>query len=387
MILNKNNIPYLNQGASSFKKSSPYLNQIDFSSGMYWYIEIADSCSFTDECVQSAIPKNIIELLKKQNSVHLIIVNPYEGFHSIVECIYKKIILGLGVPENKISFYSGSANIFSVVTSVASACHKLPIKTYWVRIAEYELSRYQHRFNITPTPVITEKKFLSLNRRWRPHRTTLIGLLIAKDILKHGYVSLQKNIEESVDSNWDNAYNEIRSLNYKNTDILSLLETHRDKICSTESLKVDDVDLNNSMQHISSKTLEFYNKTMFSVVTETNFYTTYPFENSICLTEKIFKPILYRHPFIVVSVPHTLRSIQSIGYKTFYPFIDEKYDSIESDSDRMLMIVNEIEKICLLSTNEIAEFTNSVKDICDYNHNLFLERNKIKSCTLQLSGS
>ena len=53
------------------------------------------------------------------------------------------------------------------------------------------------------------------------------------------------------------------------------------------------------------------------------------------MSEKILKPLLNLHPFIVMSTPHTLKKITELGFKTFGRFIDESYDDEENPQKRL----------------------------------------------------
>jgi hypothetical protein len=52
------------------------------------------------------------------------------------------------------------------------------------------------------------------------------------------------------------------------------------------------------------------------------------------VSEKIFKPLAFQHPFIVYGSEGTLRYLQALGFETFDNLWDESYDSITSDSAR-----------------------------------------------------
>jgi hypothetical protein len=81
-----------------------------------------------------------------------------------------------------------------------------------------------------------------------------------------------------------------------------------------------------------------------------------------------------RHPFIIASVPNTLEIYKIMGYKTFSSIIDESYDQELDDGKRMLMIVDEIERLCNLNESELIEFLSAAKEICDYNFNLLISK-------------
>jgi hypothetical protein len=47
------------------------------------------------------------------------------------------------------------------------------------------------------------------------------------------------------------------------------------------------------------------------------------------LTEKTFKAIALEMPFVLVAPAHSLEYLRSYGFRTFAPYIDETYDTIE----------------------------------------------------------
>ena len=68
------------------------------------------------------------------------------------------------------------------------------------------------------------------------------------------------------------------------------------------------------------------------IVTETYFnYAT----DHIHLSEKIFKPIWFMQPFVVIAPPYTLVALRKLGYNTFGNWIDESYDQEINDHVRM----------------------------------------------------
>jgi hypothetical protein len=101
-----------------------------------------------------------------------------------------------------------------------------------------------------------------------------------------------------------------------------------------------------------------------SVVSEASFA-----EDTCFISEKTFKPIATRHPFIIYGNKHSLKYLKKMGYKTFEGFIDEQYDNLDS-WDRLDAIVNEIKKIKALSNNQKLEWFNEMKHILNYNYDL-----------------
>ena len=55
------------------------------------------------------------------------------------------------------------------------------------------------------------------------------------------------------------------------------------------------------------------------------------------------------------------------GFRTFHPFIDESYDEIENDGERIKFLFDEITRLKNKSIDEIHEWYCSIKDTLIYN--------------------
>ena len=105
-----------------------------------------------------------------------------------------------------------------------------------------------------------------------------------------------------------------------------------------------------------------YSKTCFSIVTETHFSNDVLF-----VSEKIWKPMRYGHPFLVVGTPGTLSYIRQLGFQTFAPAIDERYDTIVDDGERMRAIFNVIDAFGMLDAKRRADLLERVHPALQHN--------------------
>ena len=179
------------------------------------------------------------------------------------------------------------------------------------------------------------KHFMSLNRAERRHRTDLVDFLIDTKLIERGFVSYSPK-ELYLDTNF----------------------------VDVEHLESESHDL---MEDISGE--EYYRDSYFNIVTETHFY-----ENSLFLSEKIYKPIIYKQPFLVYSSPFSMKRLRTIGYKTFSSIIDESYDLEVDNNKRRKMIELEIERLCNLPLDELHNLYVSIKDILEYNFEYFINK-------------
>ena len=122
----------------------------------------------------------------------------------------------------------------------------------------------------------------------------------------------------------------------------------------------------------SQQDIFLYNTSYFSLVAETVFaenkglyddifYDCYDF------SEKLFRPVKFKHPFILAARPYSLKVLREYGYKTFHPYINENYDLIENDEERLLAIVKEVKRLCAFNDDQWLTWQKNIKDIVEHN--------------------
>ena len=92
------------------------------------------------------------------------------------------------------------------------------------------------------------------------------------------------------------------------------------------------------------------------------------------ITEKVWKPIACKRPFFIAATPFILRDLKKLGYKTFGEFIDESYDEIVDNKLRLLALTSEIERINNLPADEYNQLLDSLQDVLQYNHSLYINQ-------------
>ena len=382
MILNRNsyvrltgtyNIDRIEQG-----KSSTLPDILPIPPGRYWYVEFEDVSPL--KLLPGALSPNIIHMLINTD-LKLILANIHEAYHRVVEEIYKTAVIHLGIPEDKIIFVTESGDATLAVKKYSEMFGKKEIKVIWSRIFEYDIHNYrrgQPSNNITLEDKPYEKKFLNFNRRWRLHRPTLVALLKAQGLLDQGYVSMAPSDDNfSWSTIWPNIIH-YHSYPYNQDfpEIVEILKEHETEILNLPPMYIDTDELIENKAIPLSSTDMYYSNTYFSVVSETNFYTTLPgFESGRFFSEKTFKPILERHPFILVAPPHSLDLLRRLGYRTFSSIINETYDIEPNDFRRLSMITNEIKRLCNLNPEELRVFLEKAREICEFNYQCLQNKN------------
>lgn len=328
--------------------------------------------------LNTLISMDDIELIRN-GSAKLVLSNSHEAFHYYVEDLYTTIVGAYNIPPENIILISESADIASHIKTVANKLGMTEICSKWMR-------RFEHDVKMDLTTLVKDipntledkhydKKFLCFNRRWRGHRTVLVRLLHALDLLKYGHVSLGKSDDNRI---WEHVcYRDIFYMQGCEEAVKLLDSVGEEMVKSFPDLYLDNDDLITNRAQLVPDTNYLYENTYFSVVTETFFFKAErPEEYGRFISEKTFKPVAMQHPFIIVSTPHFLVKFKELGYKSFTPWIDESYDDEPDDALRMMKIVKEIERLSNLSDNERTKFLAGVKEICSHNFKLFVSKNK-----------
>lgn len=109
-------------------------------------------------------------------------------------------------------------------------------------------------------------------------------------------------------------------------------------------------------------------KAFLYVSVETVFDYPYPY-----FTEKTFRPILHKRPFVIIGPPGVLAHLRKAGFKTFDDFWSESYDDEIDSSTRLQQVASIVNKICALPLDKIQEMCNNMQEILDYNFNHYTE--------------
>lgn len=115
-----------------------------------------------------------------------------------------------------------------------------------------------------------------------------------------------------------------------------------------------------------------YNESVFHIVSETSDYEKF-------FTEKIWKPILAKQPFVVHGKSGYLRDLRSLGFETYGDFIDESYDDILPLQQRTDAIVSVCEHIKKNISKDHLTFYHSTQNIREHNLKIFFSESHLKS--------
>jgi hypothetical protein len=89
------------------------------------------------------------------------------------------------------------------------------------------------------------------------------------------------------------------------------------------------------------------------------------------LTEKTFKPIALRMPFMIVGCAGSLSYLRSYGFQTFSTLWDESYDDEVNDIKRYEKIGKILKELDSCNNAEKQRIFESAREICEHNYRHF----------------
>jgi hypothetical protein len=202
------------------------------------------------------------------------------------------------------------------------------------------------------------KVFITFNNLYtenRSYRLSLIARLLDQGLDKYGYISMsQHNIVSKIRGE---VFNHDTKLSHEDRKLI-----YHTLLPDPPKLVIDTDDHHGALS--ANDVLETMCQGLWHVVGETVYY-----DEKLHLTEKIFKPIVAKRPFILVGAPGNLAYLKSYGFQTFDRWIDESYDSEPDPVQRMDMVVAEVEKLCRLSPAELDTMYSEMTEVLEYNFN------------------
>jgi hypothetical protein len=222
----------------------------------------------------------------------------------------------------------------------------------WFRDFQYLQNICEHQIS---------KVFICLNHLLkdnRSYRLYLLSMLEQNQLMQHGLVSSPLLSNDLIKHELSNSESKLSTKGKKHI-------AHH--LYGKNSAIIDNVNCDLASADIP----DFFYKALWNVVTETNFY-----DEKLHLTEKIFKPIAIKRPFILVSAPGNLAYLKSYGFMSFDKWIDESYDTEPDPDIRLQMIVKEISKLCQLTKQELDTMYQEMQEVLEYNHNHFFNKFK-----------
>lgn len=346
-----------------------------FSDADYYVFEFREGAVWGDVPIEEYIPENFLQRLQSGDpTAKLILSNSHEGFMGVLPYIYDGVAIKYNIPTANIILVTGAFDIKMPNEQIANS-RKLPPINIEIGM-DFELATQEHlQFQLEDQEMVFpetlvdkeyDHSFLNLNRRWRIHRPMFVAMLVAHGIIDRGLVSFGP-ADDGKD--WYESWIEIENLMRDFPLDFEYLSAYKNKIINMPPRYLDTDELVTNRAKMEGTEGWMYANTYFSLVSETHYFDHMQ-EHSVFFSEKVFKPIAFKHPFILIAPPGSLSALKSLGYKTFSGLINESYDQERNDVKRLIAILEETKRLDLLKGQELTDWLAQAKEICEYNYAL-----------------
>ena len=302
---------------------------------------------------------NVIDRIPDNEKLNIVISYPMETFLTASIVDFTNRLLE-SYPKASFFFSQGNANIENkLISSLFNRITYLPNPLFEAHYGDYIRNSSLSTYEKTEL----QKKFLVPIRQVKSFRLMFYMWMKDNGILDNSYYSWST----------ENFYN-VPKNDLLMSSFLKRELTSDDMAFLETPVFLDFTDVNqlaktqwNMNDKVASSFMQIVLETTFTESIEKNSPT-------IFLTEKTYKPIFYKQPFILVSEPYSLKYLHSMGYKTFGSFIDESYDEITNPYQRMKHITSEVLKINSMSLEQLENIRVQIQDIVEHNYNVFMSR-------------
>jgi len=245
------------------------------------------------------------------------------------------------------------ANLLSKEVATKQGCTfnvvPLTVQDIWINIENFP----DHVMEFNPI----DEKYLYLNysRRPRYHRVFFYSTLLKEGVFDIGTNSFN-------DMGWPIPLGDLHESDPE-------IPPYAKKLFEMSPVTIDRENASDDITLYMN--LNDYERTFISVVTETLYE-----EDILFNSEKVWKPIIVGHPFLLLGNKGHLQWLRNEGFKTFGKWIDESYDQMDKMEDRSNKIVSEIKRLKTMSIGQLMTIREEMKPICEHNKNLMKQRVK-----------
>jgi hypothetical protein len=290
------------------------------------------------------------------------------------------LLTELDIPSDKVFFLQHNRLLIGEHTAYAWWCRRNGVKPMRMRYAQWWVLKQAAMFNRrfaspeafglhmdrlrrswSPDQLQKTHKYLCFNYFPRFQRVMILAWLMEQNLLSDGLVSFPGFQVPEIPGH-DFMYDALASLNgWRMND---RLKPYLGKLAAMSPLRVDSDEKSDKEMLLDQFVDEPHLKTVFSIVTETDFSSGYLTKRA---TEKFLKASLHMHPFIQVAEPFSLDEIRGFGFETFEPFFDESYDRIRDPEARLEKIGAAVRDKCQLSMPDLIADARLIMPVLERN--------------------
>jgi hypothetical protein len=301
---------------------------------------------------------------------YVLIDYTHEGYSNWMFFRVYEALRAVPLPPDRIVLLSGDLNAeevhrrYLVRANISDPVHVHSLNYFKNDVAEYMTTPSYRRDHTTWLAAAGQRMrravFLNFNRRNRLHRVLAATLLNARGLLRYGLVSLPDRFEERDNQS---AFEDEASRFGLSDRLLYEFRTNYQALRPQLPLlvDVDEMRTNHAFTHPTWP----YLQTWFSLVSESLFFESAP--GQVFISEKVWKPMMNFHPFLVIGDAGTLDALRRFGFRTFEPVINESYDRESCHEARLQLVLDEVARIVRLSEAQRYELFMELSPILRHN--------------------
>lgn len=197
---------------------------------------------------------------------------------------------------------------------------------------------------------------VSLNCTRKPHRIDLLRALQGEERFIYSYYPFED--EDQINSFFKDdgeveLLNELTELNETDKNKKPLKERTREDLLEEWELKQQSREESVPLEYIES---------CIDLVTE-----AYCISAGTVLTEKAYKPMLYKKPFIILGPRYIHQALKNMGFKLYDELFDYSFDD-KPYKERLDSVITQIKGILKIPTSELIDRCKSLSEKREYNY-------------------
>ena len=197
---------------------------------------------------------------------------------------------------------------------------------------------------------------VSLNCTRKPHRIDLLRALQGEERFIYSYYPFED--EDQINSFFKDdgeveLLNELTELNETDKNKKPLKERTREDLLEEWELKQQSREESVPLEYIES---------CIDLVTE-----AYCISAGTVLTEKAYKPMLYKKPFIILGPRYIHQAFKNMGFKLYDELFDYSFDD-KPYKERLDSVITQIKGILKIPTSELIDRCKSLSEKREYNY-------------------
>lgn len=204
-------------------------------------------------------------------------------------------------------------------------------------------AKYKKRIGVEPD----KKDFICLNYKKRTARKYILDQIKSRGIYEHGHISW--GMEKTLD--------------------ITENQPRADKLTTSGFIVPCFYDI---APWANSVYIELINDDVDGAITIGT-----KDEDYVLISEKVYRAIYNKTPFLIFAKPNVLKYLKALGYKTYDSLVDESYDDIIDWQERAQFIANELAKFCKLSDADKDAWYAEASKIAEYNYNFLMDDNNV----------